>query len=221
MGKRAENIQSFDPAQDRYRTRNAEHQSRWWDKPHLQGFWIPVCTEMTRANPAIVMAGLNGGGFCFDWDCGRGYCMGWFVDWRCLLWLRRVKMRTNGVLLAVLLVSMIVSAGGCVAVAVGAGAAGTVAYLAGDLEAVESRSLADVYEATLKALEQLELSTTKEAKDALSAVVIARDAQDKKITIRLRAPAEGSTKISIRVGVFGDEAKSRLIYQKIRDNLYK
>jgi hypothetical protein len=129
-------------------------------------------------------------------------------------------MRRNRVLLVILLVCMAVSTGGCLLLAVGAGAAGTVAYISGDLEAVESRSLADVYEATLKALEQLELSTTKETKDALSAVVVARDAQDKKITIKLRAPTEGTTKVSIRVAVFGDEAKSRLIYQKIRENLY-
>jgi hypothetical protein len=134
--------------------------------------------------------------------------------------IRSAKMRTNGVLLAILLACMAVSTGGCLLVAVGAGAAGTVAYMGGDLEAVESRSLAEVYAATLKAVEQLELSTTKESKDALSAVIVARDAQDKKTTIKLRAPAEGSTKISIRVGVFGDETKSRLIYQKIRDNLY-
>jgi len=129
-------------------------------------------------------------------------------------------MRTKRVLLAILLVCTAVSGGGCLLVAVGAGAAGTVAYLSGDLKAVESRSLEDVYQATFKALEQLELMPTKESKDALSAVVVARDAQDKKITIKLHAPAEGSTKISIRVGVFGDETKSRLIYQKIHDNLY-
>ena len=129
-------------------------------------------------------------------------------------------MRTNGVLLAILLVGMAVLTGGCLLVAVGAGAAGTVAYISGDLKAVESRSLADVYEATLKAVEQLELSTTRDSKDALSAVIVARDAQDKKITIKLRASTEETTKISIRVAVFGDETKSRLIYQKICDNLY-
>ena len=129
-------------------------------------------------------------------------------------------MRANGVLLAVLLVGVAVLTGGCLLLAVGAGAAGTVAYISGDLEAVESRNMADVYEATLKALEQLELSATKEGKDDLSAVIVARDAQDKKITIKLRAPSEESTKIAIRVGVFGNETKSRLIYQKIRDNLY-
>lgn len=130
-------------------------------------------------------------------------------------------MRKEQILLAVLLVGSAVSVGGCVAVAVGAGAAGTVAYLKGDLEAVESRKLDEVHAATLKAVEELGLKVTQDAKDALSATVVARDAQDKKVTITLRAATEQTTKLLIRVGVFGSEAKSRLIYQKIRDNLQK
>jgi len=109
--------------------------------------------------------------------------------------------------------------GGCVAAAVGVGAAGTVAYVRGDLEAVEPRNLADVYEATEKALDELELRVTKKSKDALQGTIIARDSGDKKIKIALRATEQGLTKLSIRVGWFGSESKSRLIYQKIHDNL--
>ena len=130
-------------------------------------------------------------------------------------------MRTKQILLAVLLVGSAVSLGGCVVAAVGAGAAGTVAYLKGDLEAVESRKLDEVHAATLKAVKELGLNVTKDSKDALSATVVARDAQDKKITITLRATTEQTTKLSIRVGLFGSEAKSRLIYQKIHDHLQK
>jgi hypothetical protein len=103
--------------------------------------------------------------------------------------------------------------------AVGAGAAGTVAYMKGDLEAVESASFGKVYAATKAMLEELELSVTKDSKDAISAVIIARDAEDKKVTIKLSGTPERTTTISIRVGLFGDERKSRLIYQKIRENL--
>jgi hypothetical protein len=106
-------------------------------------------------------------------------------------------------------------------VAVGVGAAGTIAYVRGDLEAVESESIDVVYEATLQAVEELGLNVTKKLKDALSATIVARDAQDKKITIRLKTTAEETTKLSIRIGVFGNETKSRLIYQKIRDYLPK
>jgi hypothetical protein len=53
----------------------------------------------------------------------------------------------------------------------------------------------------------------------MSASITTRDAQDKKIKIYLAATAEGTTKISIRVGTFGSEAKSRMVYDKIKTNL--
>jgi len=130
-------------------------------------------------------------------------------------------VRKEKILLIVLLVASVVSVGGCVVAAVGAGAAGTVAYLKGDMEAVESNKLDEVHAATLKAVEELGLKVTKVRKDALSAAVVARDAQDKKVTITLSATTEQTTKLSIRVGVFGSEAKSRLIYQKIHGHLQK
>jgi len=128
-------------------------------------------------------------------------------------------MQKAQVILAVLLVGAAALLQGCVAVVVGAGAAGTVAYIRGDLESIESKDLNAVYEATLKAMEQLGLSVSRKTKDAMSAEVVARDAEDKKITISLGATAEGATKISIRIGVFGSETKSRLIYDQIKKNL--
>jgi hypothetical protein len=123
------------------------------------------------------------------------------------------------ILLIVMLVGSMVLLQGCVVAAVGIGAASTVAYVRGDLQTVESESIDAVYDATLKALQELELHPTRKSKDALGAEIIAYDAQDKKITIRLKSATEGSTKLSIRIGVFGSETKSRLIYQKIHDNL--
>lgn len=108
---------------------------------------------------------------------------------------------------------------GCMLLAVGAGAAGSVAYVRGDLEAIEAKKLDTVYDAAKKALEQLELSISKDAKDAMSAEIIARDSQDKKITVKLAAATEDSTKLSIRFGVFGDETKSRMVYDQIKKNL--
>lgn len=128
-------------------------------------------------------------------------------------------MQMRQVFLAFVLAGTAVFIGGCVAAAVGAGAAGTVAYIRGDLEAVESEDIHTVYAATKKAVGQIGLSVTRDSKDALSAVIVGRDAQDKKITIKLKATAEKATKLSIRVGIFGSETKSRLIHQKIRDNL--
>lgn len=128
-------------------------------------------------------------------------------------------MRKGQIFLALLLVSPVVLVEGCVVAAVGGGAAGTVAYIRGDLETVEEKDIDAVYKATEKALEELGLKVSKKTKDAMSAVIVARDAQDKKVTIKLNATAEETTKLSIRIGMFGSETKSRLICQKIHDNL--
>lgn len=128
-------------------------------------------------------------------------------------------MRIERVLLKILLVGIAVFSQGCVVAAVGIGAAGTIAYVRGDLEAVESHGLDEVYEAALKAVEDIELRVINKSKDALTATINARDAQDKKVKITLQKTAEQTTKISIRIGTFGSETKSRLIYQTIRDNL--
>ena len=63
------------------------------------------------------------------------------------------------------------------------------------------------------------MSVSKDTKDALSALVVARDSRDKKITIKLTATTEEATKLSIRVGTFGSETKSRMIHDKIKENL--
>ncbi|MBN2181816.1 MAG: DUF3568 family protein [Sedimentisphaerales bacterium] len=128
-------------------------------------------------------------------------------------------MRAGRILLIVLLIGIAAFSQGCVAAAVGIGAAGTVAYVRGDLEAVESENLDAVYEAAVKAVDELDLRVISKSKDALTATINARDAQDKKIKITLKNTAEQTTKISIRIGYFGSETKSRLIYQKIHDNL--
>lgn len=132
---------------------------------------------------------------------------------------RMVEMRKNGAILVLLLASAAVALGGCVVAAVGAGAAGTVAYIMGDLQTVELAKLDDVYAAAEKAVGELELSVTSKTKDAMSAKIIARDSQDKKVKIKLAATAEGGTKVSLRVGTFGNETKSRLIYEQIKKNL--
>jgi hypothetical protein len=130
-------------------------------------------------------------------------------------------MRIKQFLLIILLIGTAVVSQGCIAVAVGVGAAGTIAYVRGDLEAVESHSLDEVYEATLEAVKQLELRSVYKTKDALTAAITAYDAQDKKVKIILKKTADQTTKISIRIGTFGSETKSRLIYQAIQDNLPK
>jgi hypothetical protein len=128
-------------------------------------------------------------------------------------------MKKTHIVLAVLLSSMTICVSGCLLVAVGAGAAGTVAYVKGELETTLSASMDNSYNATLRALEQLQLSTIQKTKDALSAEVVARTSEDKKVTITLTRVDDKSTKLTIRVGIFGDQDQSTTIYEHIKKNL--
>ena len=127
-------------------------------------------------------------------------------------------MRTKHVVLPLLFAAIFTLVQGVALVGAGAG---TVIYIRGDLEAVLSNDINSIYEAAQKSLEQLELKVSSKAKDALVAKIVARDAQDKKITIKLKSTAENTTELNIRVGVFGNETKSRLIYEQIQKNLNK
>ena len=128
-------------------------------------------------------------------------------------------MKKQKVILAILYVGAAVMLSGCVLAAVGAGAAGTVAYVKGDLEVLEDKGLDEVYAASKKALADLELGIIQDNKDKIGATLVSRDSQDKKIEIKLKAVSDKSTEISIRYGTFGSEAKSSMIYNKIKENL--
>jgi hypothetical protein len=127
-------------------------------------------------------------------------------------------MRARRTLLALLLIGAALAAEGCIIAAVGAGA-GTIAYMKGDLEAVETKNIDQVFDASIKALEQLDMKITEQRKDGLSARISARDSGDRKVAIKLSATAEGATKLSIRIGTFGSETRSRLIHEQIKQNL--
>jgi hypothetical protein len=101
------------------------------------------------------------------------------------------------------------------------GGAGTATYVMGKLEGVEPKDLQTVYGATELAVIQLELRIMEKSKDAMSAAIELRDTEGRKITINLQTAGEGATKISIQVSSSEDERKSRIIYQKIRENLQK
>ena len=124
-------------------------------------------------------------------------------------------------LLFLLLSALSLSSSGCAVLLVGAGAAGTVAYVKGDLETEEPYTVTEVFTAAKTALDDLDIARINEEKDALSAHITARDAADKKVTINITYITDHSSKLSIRISVFGSESKSRKIYQKIREHLDK
>lgn len=124
-----------------------------------------------------------------------------------------------------LIASLILAAGpvlwtsGCLAVAAGAAGAGTVAYIRGELNTSLSSSLDAVDRAANRAAEQLRFAKINESADALARVITLRTAEDKKIEVRLTRTTDTLTQVRIRVGVFGDEAISRVLLDKINANL--
>ncbi|MCW5548990.1 MAG: DUF3568 family protein [Opitutaceae bacterium] len=105
---------------------------------------------------------------------------------------------------------------GCVVVAAGAAGAGAVAYIRGELETTLEGKLDNVHKAANRAVGQLEFAKISDRKDAFSANLVARTAQDKKVDIVLTKTGDNLTKVQIRVGVFGDEELSRALLEKIK-----
>ena len=134
--------------------------------------------------------------------------------------LKGIAMKSARVVISIILLGLLaVGCGGCFVAVVGAGAAAGVGYVRGDLEAVLDADPADVYEASLEAMDDLELPIISKEKNALEAKIVSRTTEDKKVQIIIKRTETNITKLSIRIGVFGNEVQSRLIYDKIKANL--
>ena len=120
---------------------------------------------------------------------------------------------------AVGLTGVTVVQSGCLAVAAGVAAAGTVVYIRGELQASLANPYRDVITATGKALEKLQFSKVSEKGDALKTVIVARTGSDKKVENTVKKVTDSVTKVEIRVGVFGDEALSMTILDNIKQAL--
>ena len=117
-----------------------------------------------------------------------------------------------GVSLAALLTT------GCVALMVGAGAgaAGTV-YVLGKLEERVQDSVPKVHKAAVAGLQDLNL--LKDVGDKLSAQIESKTADEKTIWVNVNFVSEKLSEVSIRVGLTGDEQRSREILRAIKRHL--
>jgi len=92
-------------------------------------------------------------------------------------------------------------------------------YSTGKLYAVTGRDMDSVYQAALNALNYLAIETTETAKDFFYARVVAKGADGKTITIRIKPGGGDLTNFSIKIGTVGDKHRSEVIYEQIRQNL--
>ncbi|MEQ9619161.1 MAG: DUF3568 family protein [Deltaproteobacteria bacterium] len=132
-------------------------------------------------------------------------------------------MKKQKLLIVLLLAASPFILTGCLAAAAVGGAAaagaGTVAYIKGELKATEEASLEKTWEATVGAVDELEFLVINKIKDAVSAELEAKTADNKTVKIELKRVSDNLTDISIRVGTFGDESLSRFILSKIEARL--
>ncbi len=89
----------------------------------------------------------------------------------------------------------------------------------GELDAHLGSPFENVAIAADRAVGQLQFFKLNQAKDAFSEKIVARDAEDKKVEIMVTKEADNLTKVAIRIGLFGEEEKSRAILEKIKANL--
>ncbi len=125
-------------------------------------------------------------------------------------------MRQRQILLMLLLVSALACGQGCKTTIEGPRGPTTAVYSFGKMSTEEAIDINALYEATVKALAELELKISQKTKDRLNATIIARDSQDKKITVQLVSITKDSTKMSIRAG---SSTRASRIHQMVYDSL--
>ncbi len=111
---------------------------------------------------------------------------------------------------------------GCAVALFGAGAGAGVAgatYVMGKLEDEVHAPVSKVQRATVGALKSLQLPIDKERGDKLAAELESETADQKKVWISITSLTSSRSKIVIRVGLLGDEARSRQILQAIHTRL--
>lgn len=101
---------------------------------------------------------------------------------------------------------------GAAAAAVGAGA---YYYVKGDLKRNYEASMDKTWQATIKAVEELKLTPESKKNDAFGGVIEGKMADGKSFSINVKRLGENMTEVGVRIGTFGDRAKSEAIHDKI------
>ena len=120
--------------------------------------------------------------------------------------------------LSAVLVTMLLS--GCAALLVGgaAGAGGAV-YVKGKLSEDVNATASQVHDATVSALKELNLPIIEDTHDNLSAKMKSRFADGAEVWIDISSLSTESSQITVRVGVLGDENRSRQILDAVHKHL--
>lgn len=127
-------------------------------------------------------------------------------------WLRNV-------IFAVLIGGLMLQMTGCALLLVGGAAAGAAAgimYHEGELRADIDAPPPSVIKATERAFRDLIWTKESATSSATDGLATARTATGKEVVVTVGLKSENVSQIGIRIGAFGDENLSRLLYDKIQ-----
>jgi hypothetical protein len=109
---------------------------------------------------------------------------------------------------------------GCAAVVGGgAGAGGTYTYLQGELKRTMEADYDRVWEATNKAVKDMELYVEETKKSSVSAQLKGYLASGDRFVIKLESQEPEFVHVRIRIGTLGDQDRSERIMNEIQKNL--
>jgi hypothetical protein len=111
----------------------------------------------------------------------------------------------------------------CAAVAFLGGAAAGVAgykYYEGALEVVYESPFMETWDATMRALDHMDIEVTEMKHDSTSGKITAMRPDEKEVKLSFKYRTTDETVVSIRVGILGDERASDAIKEEIRRELF-
>jgi len=122
--------------------------------------------------------------------------------------------------LAASLVALVVSSTGCGALLlIGGGGASAIAFATGELTSTEPVSLDELDQACALAIESLGYDKVEVVKEPGKVRWQATTTGGDPVDIHLKSKGPEKTELRIRIGVFGDEARSRLVREQIQQSL--
>ena len=75
------------------------------------------------------------------------------------------------------------------------------------------------WQAAVQSVDELKLTTESKEHDAFSGAIKGKMADGKSFTISLKRVGENMTEVGVRIGTFGDRARSEAIQEKILSKL--
>jgi len=122
--------------------------------------------------------------------------------------------------LTIFCIFSLITMAGCIPLLIGAVAGvGGMTYIKGSLVHNVDDTVKRVNKASMEALKDLELFVISDELNRRSSVIKAEYENGKDVSVFVDALTERSSKITIRVGVFGDQVKSQAILNAILRNL--